>query len=263
MRLINMRIIINNNSMVPIYEQVISQIKSEIISGSLPEGQILPSVRALAAELKISALTVKKAYDLLEAEGFDAAVTGFSAPGDGTITVTLGSTDATSIKRSIIRVSGRIGNPGVSNTHRYLYREITVTLMEKQPLSVTVTATEGKTGVDKAVDFAVELPAGLSASVFPIQLRIEAEQNSLCAYSPDLPASTGPSVFTNKTGENTYFFVYTINFSDYRTLNPITKKYVYHYNYSFTLYTSKQGDNSTEIDIRDLGEKFIPTTVTL
>ena len=71
-----MRIIINNNSMVPIYEQVISQIKSEIISGSLPEGQILPSVRALAAELKISALTVKKAYDLLEAEGFVTTVHG-------------------------------------------------------------------------------------------------------------------------------------------------------------------------------------------
>ena len=76
MRLINMRIIINNNSMVPIYEQVISQIKSEIISGSLPEGQILPSVRALAAELKISALTVKKAYDMLEAEGFVTTVHG-------------------------------------------------------------------------------------------------------------------------------------------------------------------------------------------
>ena len=71
-----MRIIINNNSMVPIYEQVISQIKSEIISGSLPEGQILPSVRALAAELKISALTVKKAYDYLETEGFVTTVHG-------------------------------------------------------------------------------------------------------------------------------------------------------------------------------------------
>ncbi|MBR2600264.1 MAG: GntR family transcriptional regulator [Erysipelotrichaceae bacterium] len=71
-----MRISINNNSMVPIYEQVISQIKSEIISGSLPEGQILPSVRALAAELKISALTVKKAYDMLEAEGFVTTVHG-------------------------------------------------------------------------------------------------------------------------------------------------------------------------------------------
>ena len=71
-----MRIIINNNSMVPIYEQVISQIKSEIISGSLPEGQILPSVRSLAADLKISALTVKKAYDMLEAEGFVTTVHG-------------------------------------------------------------------------------------------------------------------------------------------------------------------------------------------
>ena len=76
MRLINMRIIINNNSMVPIYEQVISQIKNEIIAGNLPEGQILPSVRALAAELKISALTVKKAYDMLEAEGFVTTVHG-------------------------------------------------------------------------------------------------------------------------------------------------------------------------------------------
>ena len=71
-----MRIIINNNSMVPIYEQVISQIKSEIISGSLPEGQILPSVRSLAADLKISALTVKKAYDMLEAQGFVTTVHG-------------------------------------------------------------------------------------------------------------------------------------------------------------------------------------------
>ena len=71
-----MRIIINNNSMVPIYEQVISQIKSEIIAGNLPEGQILPSVRALAAELKISALTVKKAYDMLEAEGFVTTIHG-------------------------------------------------------------------------------------------------------------------------------------------------------------------------------------------
>ena len=71
-----MRIIINNNSMVPIYEQVISQIKNEIIAGNLPEGQILPSVRALAAELKISALTVKKAYDMLEAEGFVTTVHG-------------------------------------------------------------------------------------------------------------------------------------------------------------------------------------------
>ncbi len=71
-----MRIIINNRSMIPIYEQLISQIKSEIISGRLGSGDMLPSVRALSGDLKISALTVKKAYDLLEEQGFVTTVHG-------------------------------------------------------------------------------------------------------------------------------------------------------------------------------------------
>ena len=71
-----MRIIINNSSMVPIYEQVVSQIKNMIIQKELKEGEALPSVRSMAAELKISALTVKKAYDLLEEEGFVTTVHG-------------------------------------------------------------------------------------------------------------------------------------------------------------------------------------------
>ena len=71
-----MHIIINNNSMTPIYEQLMDQIKNEIISGSLAEHEVLPSVRALSAELRISALTVKKAYDRLEEEGFVITVHG-------------------------------------------------------------------------------------------------------------------------------------------------------------------------------------------
>lgn len=71
-----MRIILNNSSMVPIYEQLMDQVKNEIISGSLAENEILPSVRALSAELRISALTVKKAYDRLEEEGFVVTVHG-------------------------------------------------------------------------------------------------------------------------------------------------------------------------------------------
>ena len=55
--------------MVPIYEQLMEQIKSDIINSSLKEGEALPSVRSLAGELRISALTVKKAYDKLEGEG--------------------------------------------------------------------------------------------------------------------------------------------------------------------------------------------------
>lgn len=71
-----MHIIINNTSMVPIYEQIMEQIKVAIVSGELVEDTILPSVRALSKELKISALTVKKAYDNLEQEGFTVTVHG-------------------------------------------------------------------------------------------------------------------------------------------------------------------------------------------
>ena len=61
-----MHIILNHSSMVPIYEQLMEQIKSDIIQSELKEGEALPSVRTLAGELRISALTVKKAYDKLE-----------------------------------------------------------------------------------------------------------------------------------------------------------------------------------------------------
>lgn len=71
-----MHIILNNASMVPIYEQLTNQIKKEIISGSLAENEVLPSVRSLSGELRISALTVKKAYDRLEEEGFVITVHG-------------------------------------------------------------------------------------------------------------------------------------------------------------------------------------------
>jgi len=72
----DMHIILNNNSMVPIYEQLMEQVKNEIISGGLAENEALPSVRSLSSELRISALTVKKAYDRLEEEGFVVTVHG-------------------------------------------------------------------------------------------------------------------------------------------------------------------------------------------
>lgn len=71
-----MNLIINNSSMQPIYEQIVSQIKAKIMNGELKEETMLPSVRALAKELKVSALTVKKAYDALEEEGFIVTVHG-------------------------------------------------------------------------------------------------------------------------------------------------------------------------------------------
>lgn len=71
-----MNIIINHSSMVPIYEQIVDVVKTQIRKGELKEGENLPSVRMLAKELKISALTVKKAYDALEEEGFAITIHG-------------------------------------------------------------------------------------------------------------------------------------------------------------------------------------------
>ncbi len=71
-----MKLIINNSSMQPIYEQIVMQYKAAIMKGELKEEEMLPSVRSLAKELKVSALTVKKSYDALEEEGFIITVHG-------------------------------------------------------------------------------------------------------------------------------------------------------------------------------------------
>ena len=71
-----MKIIISNSSSDPIYEQINKQIKNQIISGELAEGQPLPSIRKLAKELHISVITTKRAYEELENEGFVDTVSG-------------------------------------------------------------------------------------------------------------------------------------------------------------------------------------------
>lgn len=71
-----MQIILNNTSMQPIYEQIVTQMKAMIINGTLKPDTMLPSVRTMAKDLRISTLTVKKAYDALEQEGFVITVHG-------------------------------------------------------------------------------------------------------------------------------------------------------------------------------------------
>lgn len=78
-----MNIFIDNKSGAPIYDQIYSQIKAQIISGSLAEETALPSIRNLAKDLRISVITTKRAYDELEREGFIYTVAGkgcFVAP---------------------------------------------------------------------------------------------------------------------------------------------------------------------------------------
>ncbi len=71
-----MTIVIQNTSDLPIYEQIAQQIKQHILSGALHEGDALPSIRALAKELRISVITTKRAYEELERDGFLYTVAG-------------------------------------------------------------------------------------------------------------------------------------------------------------------------------------------
>jgi len=71
-----MKIILSNRSGIPIYEQIKSQIKEAIFSGELQEDDLLPSIRQLAKNLKISVITTTRAYNDLEEEGFVVSVQG-------------------------------------------------------------------------------------------------------------------------------------------------------------------------------------------
>ena len=78
-----MTIFIDNKSGAPIYEQIAAQLKAQIISGELGEDELLPSIRSLAKDLRISVITTKRAYDELERDGFIYTVAGkgcFVAP---------------------------------------------------------------------------------------------------------------------------------------------------------------------------------------
>ena len=74
-----MDIIISNSSNIPLYEQVKEQIKNKIVSNELKTGELLPSIRSLAKDLRISVITTKNAYDELEREGYVETI-----PGKGT-----------------------------------------------------------------------------------------------------------------------------------------------------------------------------------
>lgn len=71
-----MKVIISNQSELPIYAQIKEQIKEQILNGQISEGSTLPSIRSLAKELSVSVITTSRAYSDLEAEGFIASAQG-------------------------------------------------------------------------------------------------------------------------------------------------------------------------------------------
>lgn len=71
-----MEIVVSNKASRPLYEQIVSQIKAQIMNGELEAGEALPSIRSLAKSLQISVLTVQKAYDILQEDGFIETTAG-------------------------------------------------------------------------------------------------------------------------------------------------------------------------------------------
>lgn len=71
-----MEIVVSNKTSRPLYEQIVSQIKAQIMNGELEAGEALPSIRSLARSLQISVLTVQKAYDILQEDGFIETTAG-------------------------------------------------------------------------------------------------------------------------------------------------------------------------------------------
>ena len=90
-----MRVVLSNSAGVPLYQQVKDQIGTAILAGELDEGSVLPSVRALARDLRISVITTTRAYAELAAEGFIATV-----PGKGAYVLAL---DSALVREQVLR----------------------------------------------------------------------------------------------------------------------------------------------------------------
>ena len=121
-----MKIIISNSSSTPIYEQIKIQIINQIMSGELNEGDIIPSIRSLALDIKISVMTVKKAYDELEEEGYIKSVQGkgtFVAPKNMELVREQANKDIENYILKIIEISNKfnISKEEIVDLVEYIY----------------------------------------------------------------------------------------------------------------------------------------------
>ena len=123
--------------------------------------------------------------------------------------------DATGIAKSMIKVSGKAGEET-----RELYRKVYVRVMGTQNLSASVSGDASALG--NPVTLTVTFPEDLGASLFPVQLFIEAENNTLSADDNKVAAKTGKSVFRPDSNKNTFYFVRTVSYTEYQTSNSIT-----------------------------------------
>ncbi len=123
-----MRMIISNSSSIPIYEQIKQSIINQILDGELKEDELLPSIRVLAQDIKISAMTIKKAYDELEKEGYLKSIQGkgtFVAPKNTELAKEQAQKDIEKYIEKIVAISNRyeIAENDVIEMFKMIYGE--------------------------------------------------------------------------------------------------------------------------------------------
>ena len=123
-----MKMIISNSSSVPIYEQIKKSIINQILEGKLNEDELLPSIRVLAQDIKISAMTIKKAYDELEKEGYLKSIQGkgtFVAPKNTELAKEQAQKDIEKYIEKIVAISNRfeIDQKDVIEMFKMIYME--------------------------------------------------------------------------------------------------------------------------------------------
>ena len=184
----------------------------------------------------------------------------------GTITVNLEDSEPGVVKKGKLKILGQVVGS------RALYREIEFTVMEKQQFAAGETQASvsplESDAMNKTTTVNIVLPGGLPRDIFPLQIKIEAQNNGLASI-PDntvepaisaLPVKYGPSAFNS--ARNSYYFVKTITFDDYATLSGTS--YVYTNEFPCKFKTRLSSGNATTIKVNDLnGEFFVEKTLTL
>ena len=155
--------------------------------------------------------------DAVKSVGTEYDVTSGDYAGWKAVDLTLNK-GATGIAKSLITVKG-----AASEGSRPLYRKVYVRVMGTQDLALDVDGSSSSK--DSPVTVSVTFPEDLGRSLFPVNLYIETENNTLSSDDPKLSALTGPSQFSSKSGKNTFYFVRTVGYSEYQSNNTISCRF--------------------------------------
>ncbi|MBR1576563.1 MAG: hypothetical protein IJ654_08970 [Bacteroidales bacterium] len=169
--------------------------------------------------------------------------------GWGHIVVTVKGS-GTNTLRSKLRVEG------AANGKRKIYRDITFTVMQKQNLgaATAVSTPDGTTGKNKTVTLTIDLPEGLSYSMFPLQFKIEPKNKNLSTSDFSLPVQYGTSAYDSS--KNSYYFIKTINFSEYASV--VNGSYQYTTSFPCTMFTTQDGSNDVSMMVTNIQGFFNP-----